>query len=543
MLEQKLKDLNSQLRAVQTPIGYTSQGTKRRRRHLISYDYLFPGDKNDKNDMALQEAVEPQRGLPQSVSDNRQTDNTEIVAWPEAEEADILLGKYRYEMMPLFPFVMISADVTSDQLHQERPYLWKAVMLEACTLDGFRQVQFGMQLLEDLSEALLLRPKKSLDLLQGLLLYIAWYHHGLTSFQVTNLLGLARSLCLSLGFNETWLGPKQMNCEAHRLEQMRAYAGTYYLITSVFTTSRRPDALMSTAHLETICRALKDRVEHPTDELLVSMIKVQKLAHSICFMVQPGTGPALSVVPFMALMRCFKAQIESFKASLSVALRDHTSLMAHVHIAECLLYEVGIHGFPTDPDSLQGKERLELLWSLLGSLKSFLALRFKKSIATEWPRFLCIASVDFMYAFITCLKLITLQAPGWDLSLVRQNLGLGVLVERQIGELEILLQRRKPRPDGKEPRGLRIYEDPFQKLAANLKRVVSVLKAMPDPSATVPAVTQTTSPLAPDGAPYGLDIPPSLDPDAFQTMWDDDNLFDTAYWNAAYDYPLESPCI
>lgn len=55
------------------------------------------------------------------------------------------------------------------------------------------------------------------------------YHYALKGPQVTNLLFLARAMCINLGFKEdaTLEGAEH----TRNMEHMRAYAGTYYLNT------------------------------------------------------------------------------------------------------------------------------------------------------------------------------------------------------------------------------------------------------------------------------------------------------------------------
>ncbi len=48
---------------------------------------------------------------------------------------------------------------------------------------------------------------------------------------MTNLLFLMRSICTSLGFTEAQKDTSPMDHSPRTLEQMRAYAGTYYLVT------------------------------------------------------------------------------------------------------------------------------------------------------------------------------------------------------------------------------------------------------------------------------------------------------------------------
>lgn len=52
------------------------------------------------------------------------------------------------------------------------------------------------------------------------------------SFQLTNLLFLMRSICVSLGFNESQEFSKQQEHTVADLEQMRAFTGVYYLVVS-----------------------------------------------------------------------------------------------------------------------------------------------------------------------------------------------------------------------------------------------------------------------------------------------------------------------
>lgn len=60
---------------------------------------------------------------------------------------------------------------------------------------------------------------------------------------MTNFLFLMRSLCISLGINESQGCTKQQQSSSASLEQMRAFIGVYYLVTTVFTTSKKTDAL------------------------------------------------------------------------------------------------------------------------------------------------------------------------------------------------------------------------------------------------------------------------------------------------------------
>ena len=77
-------------------------------------------------------------------------------------------------MAPQFSFVAIPPEATSDSLRTERPMLWKAILTAAYCLKPSRQEAMGLELVEEFSTRLLLKGEKSLDLLQSLLIYLAW---------------------------------------------------------------------------------------------------------------------------------------------------------------------------------------------------------------------------------------------------------------------------------------------------------------------------------------------------------------------------------
>ena len=64
---------------------------------------------------------------------------------------------------------------------------------------------------------------------------------------------------------------------------------------------------------------------------------------------------------------------------------------------------------------------VEMLWASARIVHSFLTNRLAGGI-TDYPRFIRLSSFDLTYVFLTLLKLVTLQAPGWDLAQVREEL-------------------------------------------------------------------------------------------------------------------------
>ena len=93
---------------------------------------------------------------------------------PDDPEAELLLLEFKTNMTQQFPFVVIAAESTSQSLQHEKPLLWKAIMVAASHEKSDRQLALGSKLMEDLTTRLLLGVERSLDLLQALLIFIAW---------------------------------------------------------------------------------------------------------------------------------------------------------------------------------------------------------------------------------------------------------------------------------------------------------------------------------------------------------------------------------
>lgn len=106
---------------------------------------------------------------------------------PDFPSPDELLSFFQSQLTQYFPFVVIPSNTTAEDLRQQKPFLFDTIMLVAAKQRVSSQREAGDRLLAYLSDHLLLRGEKSLDLLQGLLVYLAWYIPDLFSSQDSDL--------------------------------------------------------------------------------------------------------------------------------------------------------------------------------------------------------------------------------------------------------------------------------------------------------------------------------------------------------------------
>jgi hypothetical protein len=89
-------------------------------------------------------------------------------------EADPLLEGYR-EMSSSFPFVIVPPGITALELHRERPMLLLAMITAASSHDHTRQMLLDTIFRRELAERTIIRPRRTLGLVQSVLVYLSWY--------------------------------------------------------------------------------------------------------------------------------------------------------------------------------------------------------------------------------------------------------------------------------------------------------------------------------------------------------------------------------
>jgi hypothetical protein len=106
--------------------------------------------------------------------DDDESTSSQPTSKPTGQE-DVYLQVYRSHMSRYFPFVMILDSISAEELAQSKPFLLEVIQVAASYKEQGRQALRGKEVLEDLIRRLLFDSEKSMDLLQGLLVYICWY--------------------------------------------------------------------------------------------------------------------------------------------------------------------------------------------------------------------------------------------------------------------------------------------------------------------------------------------------------------------------------
>ena len=119
-----------------------------------------------------------------------------------AESDETLLSIYSNQLSSRFPFVVFPVGTTPRHLQATRPTLMKVIRMVASTRHLRSMRGQSRAVMEHLSHAILMRSERSLDLLQGILVFLGSYHYFcMTHAQLNNLTRLAVSLVEDMGLN------------------------------------------------------------------------------------------------------------------------------------------------------------------------------------------------------------------------------------------------------------------------------------------------------------------------------------------------------
>lgn len=144
-------------------------------------------------------------------------------------------------MQPVYPFVIVPPSLTAADLQSTKPFLLSAIRMVA-SFRSLRSMRGQMcHLMRHISDYMLIRSERSLDLLQGIIVMLGWYqYHCIMHAQMNNLIALATSLIGDLGLNHAPSLPEQASLMVARPAQpagrtndeRRALAAVWFLTST-----------------------------------------------------------------------------------------------------------------------------------------------------------------------------------------------------------------------------------------------------------------------------------------------------------------------
>ncbi|RFU30234.1 hypothetical protein B7463_g6102, partial [Scytalidium lignicola] len=302
---------------------------------------------------------------------------------------ETLLSIFMNQLSTKFPFVIIPAGTTARQLQETRPFLLKVIRMVASVRHLRSMRGQSRAVIQHISDAMLMRSERSLDLLQSILVILGFYHyHCMTHAQFNNLTHLAVSLIEDMDLSTP---PKSQerrnqlpliraeNPRSRTNEERRALVGVWYMSSnSAALVVKQFEPVRYAKYLNQCLQELEDAAEYETDQLAVQLVRIQHLTEKIFYFHSRDQIvdelPGIPTVPTTARLEAFQIELDRLWNALPRSLKSDFILSCHYNSAYLWLFEPFLAGahLPDDESQSLGSLSLEGL-SIFDVFSSFTA--------------------------------------------------------------------------------------------------------------------------------------------------------------------------
>ncbi|KAJ5928257.1 hypothetical protein N7466_007213, partial [Penicillium verhagenii] len=393
------------------------------------------------------------------------------------------LHTFRTQRLQFLPLIHIPATTTARDLKRQSPFLWRCIMTVESKHTA-RQAALCVRIRELAGKRLLVDCDKSLDLLQGVLVYLAWItlHSQPQKSSLCIYSQMAIGLVFELGLDkpappDLSMTVSNSNAVGHvpglkasistlrTMNERRAVLSCYVLTSIIAQFLGRMDPLRWTPHMKECLDLLAHSEESPGDGVLVQLVRTRLLADQIL------QGPwseglyGLNATQNLAAfhLKALQSRLETIKAEIPIQLADNKPILFHLYDTELSLYEVALVKPLADEEF--SPQRLDHLYACLHVVKRFFDLFF--TIPPAGYSSLALSYLtQVSHCLVTLFRLSTLDYPGWDKSAVRSTVDILVIAEQIATRMGQVADAVGMRSEG-------AHGDPFSKLGMMMQKLRS----------------------------------------------------------------------
>ncbi|KAF4980797.1 hypothetical protein FZEAL_3274 [Fusarium zealandicum] len=403
--------------------------------HEQLLESIFPSD-HESELSAFEESSAT--GFPTPVSSHTHSIQS-LHAKPQfnVDSAASLLASFR-GMLLHYPCMALKPEETVSSLAASRPFVLLAILAAA---SGSRTLQGHSLYDEEFRKVLGLKfvagGERSLELLQGILIYCAWYPFHLRpknkqAFQYYRMAGdLIRDLDLDQE-NPSLASTLPGEMSSLQLDQLRTYLAYYYAASNFMTAWKRTERLIApwTPWTATCCDALQRCAEADGDIALSYLSRLASLTNTVNESIRDNNVQTEQQVQLLLL------GLEAQHRELIQAMLPHIARSAPVNLTD-LFFEVFLYGGAvfyltrgkTRPPGFVPPSSTRLR-RCVGNLRSL----FDYLLNLGQPIFMSFTSVDwtkFVMAVIVAVRLSfpIPEIPDWDDAWARAQLGFEAFLE------------------------------------------------------------------------------------------------------------------
>ncbi|KAK9344247.1 hypothetical protein V1522DRAFT_410860 [Lipomyces starkeyi] len=267
-----------------------------------------------------------------------------------------LLDVFRNSLVDHFPFVVLPPSATAESLRRQSPFLFLAIIASMAFENSPLQRHLGNEIKKQIASRIILGTEKNMDLLQGLLVHMAWYHYfvRLQKQQMFLILQLCITLVQDLGLHRSPKDNKHSFClDQRRTSQTtrnpaekRALLGVYYLSATYATASRKQSIMNYSKYMEECCQSLTEDNEFPSDRWIKPFIRLQVLARRIsdgfCY-DDTGDSELHGEAAVKMATDGFRHELDHLKAASSYEVTENSALCLDFLFLDVWIHEVALH--------------------------------------------------------------------------------------------------------------------------------------------------------------------------------------------------------
>ncbi|KAF7916578.1 uncharacterized protein EAE98_010587 [Botrytis deweyae] len=361
-------------------------------------------------------------------------------------EEENALYYFRTNSVRYLPFIIISPDTDVHEFKKENPFWWLAIVM-ATAKSTSRQVALGMHIRQLLGQKLLISGERNLDLLWGLLTYIAWSQCHYQQRPVwSSMIQLAMGLAFDLGLNKAPQKeaphlllnfdargcPKPFISAIGSQQEKRALLCLYSLSSSFSLYVQKIDTLRWTSYADECLKILSEKPESLHDMLMTQIVRLQLIQEHVKdapWYDTAGDGSTAFKAPAVFYLKALKNQMETFRQQIPNEVRENCTFLMHLYNTELTIHEVALSKEPHAdmPDS----QRLESLCICFQSVKSWFELYFSTP-CRDHTSFSFPIYTHMAHCMVALYRLSVFEDPQWDVQLVRQQLDLSLVLDQII---------------------------------------------------------------------------------------------------------------
>ncbi|KAJ5273259.1 hypothetical protein N7478_008384 [Penicillium angulare] len=436
-----------------------SGGGRCERCHRLNKECRIPQGRRKLQPQTLSRSVQLERKMDSLMSllkaEAQEMGQTEVESEREDEvtsaSEEESLHTFRTQRLQFLPLIHIPATTNARDLKRQSPFLWRCITAVESKHTA-RQAALCIEIRELAGKRLLVDCDKSLDLLQGVLVYLACQPQKSSLCIYSQ---MAIGLIFELGLNKP--APLDLSMAVSNSNAVGHVPDLKASISTLRTMNERRAVLS--------CYVLTSIEESSGDRVLVQLTRTRLLADQI--LQGPwseglyGLDAAQSRAAFH--LKAHQSRLETIKAEIPIQLADNKPILFHLYDTELSLYEVALVKPLADEES--SPQRLDHLYTCLHVVKQFFDLFF--TIPPAGYTFLALPYLtQISHCLVTLFRLSTLDYPGWDKGAVKGMADILAIAQQIATRMGQVADAVGMRSEG-------AYSDPFSKLGMMMQKLRS----------------------------------------------------------------------